>query len=224
VGARGVGLRAGRRRRAMADTLVMRPRRRTAPTLRDLSGVRGDRLFERDWVRSASYFSRQAAKPQRPRLSRPRRGHPGRRHWRGTPSPALRHGERRRHPRALGAFAPLRETNDADTTTPRSKSRSPPHPDRSRRAAEPQSAHLKRDRRRHPRPLCGSAPLRETNNAATPRQVAPSRKPPRALPVGVLARPSAPPRLAIEAPPPDQRPRIPHPQLFSPPLLRPIAA
>jgi hypothetical protein len=70
VGARGVGLRAGRRRRAMADTLVMRPRRRTAPTLRDLSGVRGDRLFERDWVRSASYFSRQAAKPQRPRLSR----------------------------------------------------------------------------------------------------------------------------------------------------------
>jgi hypothetical protein len=35
-------------------------------------------------------------------------------------------------------------------TTARSKSRSPTHPNRSRRAAEPQSAHLKRDRRGHP--------------------------------------------------------------------------
>jgi hypothetical protein len=132
--------------------------------------------------------SRRAAEPQSAHLKRDRRGLPDRWHWSGTPSPAPRRHTRQRHPRPLCGSAPLREKINAAMTSARSTRRSPRHPDRSRRAAEPQSAHLKRDRRglpdrwhwsgtpspaprrhtrqRHPRPLCGSAPLREKNNAA----------------------------------------------------------
>jgi hypothetical protein len=94
--------------------------------------------------------SRRAAEPQSAHLKRDRRGHPDRWHQSGTPSPPLRRHTRQRHPRPLCGSAPLREKNNADPTTARSKSRSPPNPNRSRRAAEPQSAHLKRDRRGHP--------------------------------------------------------------------------
>jgi hypothetical protein len=64
-------------------------------------------------------------------------------------------------------LAAWRETNDAATTTPRSKSRSPTHPNRSRRAAEPQSAHLKRGPLATPRP---SAPERDAQPSSASRQ------------------------------------------------------
>jgi hypothetical protein len=91
----------------------------------------------------------------------------------GHPAPPPRHGDRRRHPRPLCGSAPLRETNNAATITARSKSRSPIPPDRSRRAAEPQSAHLKRDRRRHPdrwhRRGTPSTPSASRRSSATPQ-------------------------------------------------------
>ena len=64
----------------------------------------------------------------------------------GPSKPRLRRPDRWPHPKPLCASAALRETNNADPTTARSKSRSPPNPDRSRRAAEPQRFHLKRGR------------------------------------------------------------------------------
>ena len=72
--------------------------------------------------------------------SRPRRGRQGRRHRRGTPSPPRRHGERRRHPRPLCAFAPLRDHSTTPPTPPR-LSTSPRRPARRRLGprAEPQS-------------------------------------------------------------------------------------
>jgi hypothetical protein len=91
----------------------------------------------------------------------------------GHPAPPPRHGDRRRHPRPLCGSAPLREKNNAATITARSKSRSPIPPDRSRRAAEPQSAHLKRDRRRHPdrwyRRGTPSTPSASRRSSATPQ-------------------------------------------------------
>jgi hypothetical protein len=94
--------------------------------------------------------SRKAAKPQRARpqaraLGTSRPSAPARDAQPTSASPDVW-----RHPRPLCGSAPLRETNNADPTTARSKSRSPPNPDRSRRAAEPQRAHLKRGRRGHP--------------------------------------------------------------------------
>jgi hypothetical protein len=134
----------------------------------------------------ADLEARQAAKTQRARLSPPRRRHPGRRHRSVTPSPAPRHGDRRRHPRPLCGSAPLRETNAADPTTTRSKSRSPTHPNRSRRAAEPQSAHLKRGRWGLPAQLritaiVGDTPdlsaaLRLCARQTTPRRPLPARR------------------------------------------------
>jgi hypothetical protein len=106
-----------------------------------LGGLTREKQRRHDHPRSKSRSpthpnrSRKAAKPQRARLSPPRRGHPDRRHRSGTPSPAPRHGERRRHPRPLCGSAPLREKT------------TPPRPPPARRAdrhtrtgrAEPQS-------------------------------------------------------------------------------------
>jgi hypothetical protein len=114
-------------------------------------------------------------------------------------------------------LAPWREKNNAATTTLRPQRRSP-HPDRSRRAAEPQSAHLKRDRRRHPRPLCGSAPLRETNHAATTTSRSKSRSPPHPDRSRTAAsRQAAPRHRGSDSP--IRAPASPTPQLFSPPPL-----
>jgi hypothetical protein len=72
---------------------------------------------------------------------------------------------------ALGGLAAWREKNNAATTTARSKSRSPTHPNRSRRAAEPQSAHLKRDRRGLPdrRRWSGTPASASRRASATPQ-------------------------------------------------------
>jgi hypothetical protein len=214
--------------------------------------------------------------------------HPDRSRRAAEPQSAHLKRDRRRHPRALGAFAPLREKNNAATTTPPLEepiAATPGQVAQSRRAAErspqarssatPQTslrlcAFAREKQRRHDHPPARRADRRHTRTGrAEPpsrraltscaivgdtldlsaalrlcaRQTTPPRPPPRSksrsphpdrsrraasrqelcrlAPLRDLQPRRAP---AIEAPPPDQRPRIPHPQLFSPPLLRPIAA
>ena len=111
--------------------------------------------------------------------SRPRWGRQGRRHRRGTPSPALRLGERRRHPRPLCAFAPLRDLKTTPPTPPR-LSTSPRRPARRRLGprAEPQSR----------RADCPS-PRRHARRRFSSRQAA---KAPSASPSCGPSRPDAP--------------------------------
>ena len=133
--------------------------------------------------------SRKAAKPQRAQHKRGRWGLPGRRHRRGTPSPTLRRPDRWRHPRPLCGSAPLRETNDAATTTARSKRRSPPNPNRSRRAAEPQSRRALLPLRlcAFARPNPRRAEARRPPHHREPKHQAPPRP---ASPLGVTPTPA----------------------------------
>jgi hypothetical protein len=195
--------------------------------------------------------SRRAAEPQRAQHKRGRWGLPGRWHRSGTLSPAPHHGDGWRHPRALGGLAAWRDKNDA-TTTARSKSRSPPNPDRSRRAAKPQRAQHKRGRwgppdRRHrsgtPRGTTGLVALNHSAPLATrllrpseSRQTPPTPTEPSVCPNSV---PSAPlwfvrptQRRALPPPLPAARPARPSPQLLvvatpprgAPPPRLPFAA
>jgi hypothetical protein len=118
----------------------------------------------------------------------------------GRSKPRLRRPDRWPHPKPLCASAALRETNNADPTTTRSKSRSPPNPDRSRRAAEPQRAHLKRGR-------WGPPGRRHRSGTLSPRPASP--------------RPLAPPQTSLRlCGSAREKPRRPHHH----PLEEPIAA
>ena len=108
------------------------------------------RAAERGGEARRTLRSRKAAKPQRARLSPPRRRPPDRRHRSVTPSPAPRHGDRRRHPRPLCGSAALRDLFGCVGDRLFERAVVVAALFFSRRAAEPQSAHVKRDRRGHP--------------------------------------------------------------------------
>jgi hypothetical protein len=137
----------------------------------------------------ADLEARRAAEPQSAHLKRDRRRHPDRWHRSGTPSPAPHRGDRRRHPNLLAAWRlGARKTTPRRSPTARRADRPPPRTGRAKAqrrqelgisagvedfqtvgigAGHPAPPPRHGDRRRHPRPLCGSAPLREKNNAAT---------------------------------------------------------
>jgi hypothetical protein len=148
----------------------------------------------------ADLEARRAAEPQSAHLKRDRRRHPDRWHRRGTPSTLS--ASRRSSatpPRPLAAWRlGARKTTPRRSPPARRADRPSPRTGRAKAqrrkelgisagvedfqtvgigAGHPAPPPRHGDRRRHPRPLCGSAPLREKNNAATITARSKSRSP-----------------------------------------------
>jgi hypothetical protein len=96
-----------------------------------------------------------------------------------------------------------------------------PCPPYSLRRASSLARKAAKAQRRSPLRPDGRRRLCETFSLATPhhRGLFPAQRLPSTFAPLRLCAPITPPRLTTNAPPPDQRPRIPNPQLFSPPPL-----